>query len=199
MVTIVKHRLRLVAQCLIGLALLISIDVQPVLGDGRASTNDTELKALFSDLLESQTASSAEKITNQIWAIWIDDASSDSNRAIMERGVKLMNEGRLGAAEKAFSNLILQQPNYIEAWNKRATIRFMMGQLGPSLEDVFVVLSKEPKHFGAVSGLAMILMRQKNFDGALQAYRKVLQIHPFSRDALRLIPLLEQRVFGERI
>ena len=100
---------------------------------------------------------------------------------------------------KLFSNLILQQPDYIEAWNKRATIRFMMGQLDASLEDVFVVLSKEPKHFGAVSGLAMILMREKNFGGALQAYRKVLQIHPFSRDALRLIPILEQRILGERI
>jgi tetratricopeptide (TPR) repeat protein len=195
----VRCRLNIIALCFAALALLMSVNAQPGLADGRASTNDNELKALFNDLAESETALSAEKITRQIWTIWIDDASSDSSRSVMERGIKLMNEGRLEAAEKLFSNLILQQPDYIEAWNKRATVRFMMGQLDASLEDVFVVLSKEPKHFGAVSGLAMILMREKNFGGALQAYRKVLQIHPFSGDALRLIPILEQRILGERI
>ena len=195
----VIYRLRIIARWVTAFVLLMSINAQLGLADGRASTNDNELKALFNDLSESETALSAEKIIRQIWTIWIDDASSDTSRSVMEQGIKLMNEGRLGAAEKVFSNLILQQPDYIEAWNKRATIRFMMGQLDASLEDVFVVLSKEPKHFGAVSGLAMIMMREKNFGGALQAYRKVLQIHPFSRDALRLIPLLEQRMLGERI
>ncbi len=195
----VIYRLRIIARWVTVFVLLMSVNAQLGLADGRASTNDNELKALFNDLSESETALSAEKIIRQIWTIWIDDASSDTSRSVMEQGIKLMNEGRLGAAEKVFSNLILQQPDYIEAWNKRATIRFMMGQLDASLEDVFVVLSKEPKHFGAVSGLAMIMMREKNFGGALQAYRKVLQIHPFSRDALRLIPLLEQRMLGERI
>ena len=195
----VRCRLNIIARWCGALALLMSVNAQPGLADGRASTNDNELKALFNDLSESETALSAEKIIRQIWTIWIDDASSDSSRSFMKRGIKLMNEGRLGAAEKLFSNLILQQPDYIEAWNKRATIRFMMGQLDASLEDVFVVLSKEPKHFGAVSGLAMILMREKNFSGALQAYRKVLQIHPFSGDALRLIPILERRILGKRI
>ncbi len=195
----VIYRLRIIARWVTAFVLVMSVNAQLGLADGRASTNDNELKALFNDLSESETALSAEKIIRQIWTIWIDDASSDTSRSVMEQGIKLMNEGRLGAAEKVFSNLILQQPDYIEAWNKRATIRFMMGQLDASLEDVFVVLSKEPKHFGAVSGLAMIMMREKNFGGALQAYRKVLQIHPFSRDALRLIPLLEQRMLGERI
>ena len=79
----------------------------------------------------------------------------------MSKGINLMNQGKLNAAEKLFSTLILKEPNYIEAWNKRATIRFMMGQTETSLEDVFVVLSKEPKHFGAMSGLGLILMKEK--------------------------------------
>ena len=199
MIIKIKYRSTLIAWFIAALGLLMSVNPQPILADGRASTNDRELKALFNDLLASETALSAEKITRQIWTIWIDDASSDSSRATMERGINLMNEGRLEEAEKVFSTLVLQQPDYIEAWNKRATIRFMMGQFDASLGDVFVVLSKEPKHFGAVSGLAMILMREKNFDGALQAYKKLLQIHPFSKDALRLVPLLEQRILGERI
>ena len=176
-----------------------SVNLELVRAEGRTSTNDIELESLFSELLRSQNALTADKIALQIWEIWTNDAYLESSRYAMEQGIKLMNQGRLSAAEKLFSILILKEPNYIEAWNKRATIRFMMGQTETSLEDVFVVLSKEPKHFGAMSGLGLILMKEKDFDGALRAYKKVLQINPFSRDAIRLIPILEQRVFGERI
>ena len=172
---------------------------EQALAEGRSSKNDNELKSLFNELLISETASSADKITFKIWEIWTNDSSSDSGRYAMGQGINLMNQGRLSAAEKLFSILIMKEPNYIEAWNKRATIRFMMGQNETSLKDVFVVLSKEPKHFGAVSGLGLILMQKKDFEGALQAYKKVLQINPFSRDALRMIPILERRTLGERI
>ena len=178
---------------------VITLGSGQALAEGRSSSNDSELKSLFNKLLRTETASSADKITLQIWKIWTNDASSDSGRYAMGQGINLMNQGRLGAAEKLFSSLILKEPNYIEAWNKRATIRFMMGQNETSLKDVFVVLSKEPKHFGAVSGLGLILLKEEDFEGALRAYRKVLQINPFSRDALRLIPILEQRAFGKRI
>ncbi len=180
-------------------ALVVTLLVEQVLADGRTSKNDSELKSLFNELLRSETASSADKITLQIWKIWTYDSSSESGRNTMGQGIHLMNLGRLSAAEKLFSTLILKEPNYVEAWNKRATVRFMMGQTETSLEDVFVVLSKEPKHFGAVSGLGLILMKEKDFEGALRAYKKVLQINPFSRDALRFIPILEQRAFGKRI
>ena len=185
--------------CFSWLVLTISISSELGFADGRTSANDTELKSLFNELSISETASAADKITFKIWGIWIRDASSDSGRYAMQQGINLINQGRLSAAEKLFSELILKEPNYIEAWNKRATIRFMMGHIETSLDDVSVVLSKEPKHFGAVSGLGLILMKEKDFEGALKAYRKVLKINPFSRDALRLVPILEQRVFGERI
>ena len=181
------------------LVFVMSVNTEAVLADGRSSKNDMELKSLFNELLRSDTSYYSDKIARQIWRIWINDSSSDTSRSAMEQGINLMNQGRLNAAEKLFSILILKEPNYIEAWNKRATVRFLMGQTETSLEDVFVVLSKEPKHFGAMSGLGLILMKEKDFDGALRAYKKVLQINPFSRDAIRLIPILEQRVFGERI
>ena len=181
------------------LVFVIGINLGLGFADGRSSTNDIQLKFLFNELLRSETASYANKIPLQIWRIWTNASASDSSRYAMEQGINLMNQGKLTAAEKLFSTLILKQPNYIEAWNKRATIRFMMGKMETSLEDVFVVLSKEPKHFGAMSGLGLILQKEKDFEGALRAYKRVLQINPFSRGALRLIPILEQRVFGERI
>ena len=181
------------------LVFVMSVNTEAVLADGRSSKNDVELKSLFNELLRSDTSYYSDKIARQIWRIWINDSSSDTSRSAMEQGINLMNQGRLNAAEKLFSALIMREPNYIEAWNKRATIRFMMGEIEASLKDVFVVLSKEPNHFGAVSGLGLILMKKKDFEGALRAYKKVLRINPFSRDALHIIPILELRLFGERI
>lgn len=188
-----------IGYCITFVIISIAMSLQVAFTEGRTSSNDVELDSLFEKLLTSETMSSADKITGQIWRIWINDAGSDLNRSIMERGVALMSRGKLGEADELFSELIIKAPEYVEAWNKRATVRFMMGQLDMSLKDVNIVLSKEPKHFGAVSGLGLILIHGGDLEGALQAYKRVLQINPFSRDALHLVPMLEKSLLGENI
>ena len=108
-----------------------------------------------------------------------------------------MNRDSLVKADEVFSNLIESSPQYIEAWNKRATVRYMMGHFDSSLDDVNVVLSKEPNHFGALSGLGLIMLQKEDFKGALIAYKRVLTINPFSIEALRLVPILERRLYGK--
>ena len=179
--------------------LFLLLAVQVTLSDGRSSINDEELGLLFNQLLEIQSSSEADEITLKIWEIWTNDAETDFGQSTMIEGVSLMNRNSLVAAEKLFSELILSSPDYIEAWNKRATVRYMMGQLENSLNDVYVVLSKEPKHFGAMSGLGLIMIQREDFEGALSAYKKLIAIHPFSKDALSLVPILEQRVLGRSI
>jgi len=179
--------------------LFLLLAVQVALSDGRSSINDEELGLLFSQLLEIQSSSEADEITLKIWEIWTNDAQTEFGQSTMLEGVSLMNRNSLVAAEKLFSELIRVSPDYIEAWNKRATVRYMMGQLENSLNDVYVVLSKEPKHFGAMSGLGLIMIQRENFEGALSAYKKLIAIHPFSKDALSLVPILEQRVLGKSI
>jgi len=179
--------------------LFLLLAVQVTLSDGRSSINDEELGLLFNQLLEIQSSSEADKITLKIWEIWTNDAETEFGQSTMIEGVSLMNRNSLVAAEKLFSELILSSPDYIEAWNKRATVRYMMGQLENSLNDVYVVLSKEPKHFGAMSGLGLIMIQREDFEGALSAYKKLIAIHPFSKDALSLVPILEQRVLGKSI
>lgn len=188
-----------ILSCFLLLGLFMGVIVNEGFSEGRASSNDPELKLLFDKLSQSKTASAADKITNKIWEIWTNDASSEPSRSVMDRGIKLMSQSRLDEAEKLFSGLIKKEPDYIEAWNKRATVRFMMGKTNASLNDVFVVLEKEPNHFGAVSGLGLILMQEDDFEGAFKAYKRLLQINPFSRDALHLIPILEQTLLGESI
>ena len=179
--------------------LFLLLAVQVALSDGRSSINDEELGLLFNQLLEIQSSSEADEITLKIWEIWTNDAETEFGQSTMLEGVSLMNRNSLVAAEKLFSELIRVSPDYIEAWNKRATVRYMMGQLENSLNDVYVVLSKEPKHFGAMSGLGLIMIQRENFEGALSAYKKLIAIHPFSKDALSLVPILEQRVLGKSI
>lgn len=179
--------------------LFLLLAVQVTLSDGRSSINDEELGLLFNQLLEIQSSSEADEITLKIWEIWTNDAETEFGQSTMLEGVSLMNRNSLVAAEELFSELIRVSPDYIEAWNKRATVRYMMGQLENSLNDVYVVLSKEPKHFGAMSGLGLIMIQREDFEGALSAYKKLIAIHPFSKDALSLVPILEQRVLGRSI
>ena len=179
--------------------LFLLLAVQVALSDGRSSINDEELGLLFNQLLEIQSSSEADEITLKIWEIWTNDAETEFGQSTMLEGVSLMNRNSLVAAEELFSELIRSSPDYIEAWNKRATVRYMMGQLENSLNDVYVVLSKEPKHFGAMSGLGLIMIQREDFEGALSAYKKLIAIHPFSKDALSLVPILEQRVLGKSI
>ena len=179
--------------------LFLLLAVQVTLSDGRSSINDEELGLLFNQLLEIQSSSEADEITLKIWQIWTNDAETEFGQSTMLEGVSLMNRNSLVAAEELFSELIRSSPDYIEAWNKRATVRYMMGQLENSLNDVYVVLSKEPKHFGAMSGLGLIMIQREDFEGALSAYKKLIAIHPFSKDALSLVPILEQRVLGKSI
>jgi tetratricopeptide (TPR) repeat protein len=178
---------------------LIILSAQVGWAEGRSSLNDQELGLLFNNLLKTQSSSDADKISSKIWKIWTNDTSNELGRSRMIEGVSLMNRNNLVAAEELFSNLIRSSPEYIEAWNKRATIRFMMGQFERSLSDVYVVLSKEPKHFGAMSGLGLIMIQKEDFKEALRAYKKVLLINPFSQDALNLVPALEQKVLGKSI
>ena len=179
--------------------LFLLLTIQVALSDGRSSINDEELGLLFNQLLEIQSSSEADEITLKIWEIWTNDAETEFGQSTMLEGVSLMNRNSLVAAEELFSELIRSSPDYIEAWNKRATVRYMMGQLENSLNDVYVVLSKEPKHFGAMSGLGLIMIQREDFEGALSAYKKLIAIHPFSKDALSLVPILEQRVLGKSI
>ena len=179
--------------------LFLLLAVQVALSDGRSSINDEELGLLFNQLLEIQSSSEADEITLKIWEIWTNDAETESGQSTMLEGVSLMNRNSLVAAEALFSELIRSSPDYIEAWNKRATVRYMMGQLENSLNDVYVVLSKEPKHFGAMSGLGLIMIQRENFKGALSAYKKLIAIHPFSKAALSLVPILAQRELGKSI
>ena len=84
----------------------------------------------------------------------------------------------------------------MEGWNKRATIRYLLGDLEGSLADINKVLSLQSRHFGAISGLALIYMSQKKYKKALRSYSRLKEIDPMNLDSKKFIPILEGLVYG---
>ena len=105
-----------------------------------------------------------------------------------------MNAAHFVQAEETFGALIGLNPDFMEAWNKRATVRYVLGDFNGSQDDINEVLSREPRHFGALSGLGLINMQRGDLKNAIRAYEKVLQISPFSQDALGLLPELRKQL-----
>lgn len=152
------------------------------------------VQTLLDELEQAETRSDADRLVAQIWQGWINAHTSEREQELMRFGMIEMDAGELRAAELTFSSLVETNPEFTEAWNKRATVRFLAGDLTGSEADVYEVLAREPRHFGAISGLGLIKMRLGEFEAALQAYELLLTVNPFSADALKLIPELRQRL-----
>lgn len=160
------------------------------------SQNDETLQQLFRNLQQADNGETANDIALKIWDRWMSTSGDTATDELMDRGVYYMQTGNLQVAEDVFSNIIEKHPEYAEAWNKRATVRFLRSNWSGSADDIAKVLAIEPKHFGALSGLAMIRLHQGEYSSALSIYEKVLEIHPFSPDAITYIPKLQDMLKG---
>jgi tetratricopeptide (TPR) repeat protein len=150
------------------------------------------LDRLFSALKVAPDDESAKYVENRIWAIWLA-SSSDTANLLMGR-VKTATEAKdYDLAIKLLNSIIDIRPDFIEAWNRRATIFYMRKDFGRSLEDIHEVLAREPRHFGALSGLGIILQELGDDKGALDVFRRALAIHPH----LERIPDLVKRLSGK--
>ena len=164
--------------------------------EGVSSQNDQELQQLFNQLEKAPDSNTADLVTSQIWNRWMSASGDTAINEMMERGTYFMQIGKLPLAEDIFTKIIDDHPDYAEAWNKRATVRFMRQNWRGSEADIAEVLSREPKHFGALSGLGMIKLYEGDLPTALLIYEEVLTIHPYSPDAVKLIPEIKKALKG---
>jgi len=161
------------------------------------SRYQAELDQLFSTLSESKTLEEANAIITNIWQIWRTDTEDSVNIQMMRRGIGFMEQGDYINAEAMFTRIINRDSGFMEAWNKRATIRFMRGDLEGSVDDINEVLKREPRHFGALSGLGMINIQRGDLQSALQNYQDILAINPLSPDANSLILEIKLKLRGD--
>ena len=164
-----------------------------------ADQTDPKLDKLFAALQTSLSNANAASLEREIWAIWTRYPDDQAINRQMDRAIKMMNAGRLDDAEAMFSAIISRKPAFAEAWNKRATVRFFRGDDAGSANDILQVIKLEPRHFGALSGLGMIKVREGDLQGALQAYRAAQRINPFLPNIEVIIDRLGQKLNGRGI
>ena len=165
----------------------------PAAGD----QTDPALDRLFTELARTTSHAEAEQLTSEIWTRWIaSDGDADADR-LMQSGMALMSRGVLDGAEQIFSQLVYKRPDFAEAWNKRATVRFLLGDDTGSRRDIARVIDLEPRHFGALSGLGMISLRNGDPAGALQAFEAALQVNPHLEQAMDVARQLRQQLRGQ--
>lgn len=167
-----------------------------------AAEGEGEDRALKLDLLYGRLATadaeSWEPIQDQIYAIWLD-SGSDTADLIHARAREAMEAEDYQTALLHLDDLVRIAPGFAEGWNSRATVHFLLENYGAALADIHHVLALEPRHFGALAGLGVILDRLDQDAWALDAYRRVQAIHPHLPGAEEGIRLLAPRVDGQGI
>lgn len=147
-----------------------------------ADQTSPELPQLFEKLRTSEQPAQAAQIEQAIWGHWLTGPDEASNQ-LMQQIQASLQLGRHDVGLLLSNQLVDAYPNYAEAWNKRATILYLMDRLDASVEDIKATLDLEPRHFGALSGLGLILMKTGDPEGALLAFEEVLTIAPLSESA----------------
>jgi len=160
----------------LGLMILLAAPV------ARADQTDPRLDPLFERLKAAPNAEAAAPIEGAIWAIWIDTEDPAAEQ-LMVTGLSAMRAGLLDIALLSFDRLVVEKPDFAEAWNKRATVHFLRGEFTQSLADIDHTLALEPRHFGALSGLGMIRAAQGQASAAADAFYRALEIYPTLRGA----------------
>lgn len=142
-----------------------------------ADQNDPRLEELFKQLQAATSVAEAAPTEDLIWQIWIEHEDAGI-RNLMLLGIQQMNANNLEGALATYDRLVAAAPDFAEAWNKRATIHWLLGDYEASEADIVKVLQLEPFHFGALSGRGLVLLSQGKFMEARNAFSRALEVHP---------------------
>lgn len=174
-------------------ASIFSLVVQVV-----TTTAQTEvLDNLFAELLAADE-DTWEDVEKQIWLEWSKSGSKAMDH-LLQRGRVEMEKGNVDKAIKHFSALIDHAPGFAEGWNARATAWFVVDRYGLSIADIQQTLIREPRHFGALAGLGMILETMDRPKAALQAYKEAEKVHPNRPNVKAALARLEDKVRGMQL
>jgi Flp pilus assembly protein TadD len=185
-----KARTRL-HNCIVAALLPIFLLVMP------AAAQTARLDELFTEL-STADAQQAARIEREIWAEW-SKSGSPAMDLLLERGRTAMQEGEPEIAIEHLTALTDHAPDFAEGWNALATAYFQAGEYGPSVADIGKTLTLNPRHFGALSGLGMILEELGDTEGALAAYKAALAIHPQLEGIRESVERLEADAAGQEL
>ena len=158
----------------------------------------SKLNKLFDQLEKINNYKTASSLEKKIWSLWHEHPIDNKLTEKLALGTDLMQYGNYDYSLMVFNNIIKTDPDWSEAWNKRATLFFLMKQYKKSLDDIEMVLDIESRHFGALSGQARIFIKLKEYEKAILSIKKALKIYPSFRSG-DLIPEIEKLIKEESI
>jgi tetratricopeptide (TPR) repeat protein len=161
------------------------------------TTQAQRLDKLFGELKREADPDAATGIANQIRREWQDSGSASIN-LLIQWADKAMTEEKNAPALDFLDEAIRLKPDYVEGWNRRATLHFKMGNYRKSMSDINQVLRIEPRHFGALAGMAAILAQTGRDELALKAWERFLEVYPTERQAQKELGDLAEKLTGQR-
>lgn len=159
---------------------------------------ESRLDKLFSELKRERNEKAAERIANRVREQWNRSGSASIDLMMLWSG-EAMEAKKFDVALDFLDQVVTLSPTYAEGWNRRATVHFMMNNYQKSMADIEKTLQHEPRHFGALAGMAQILRTTGRKEMALEAYQRVLDIYPMMRAAQSEIATISEELAGEGI
>ena len=163
-----------------------------------ANDQSKELDKLFLDLKKNIPSKSAN-IEQKIWRLWSTHPSDEKLTSLLDEGSRLVQDQKFYKAISIFTDAIKIDPTWAEAWNKRATVFYMVGEFQKSQNDIDKVLALEQRHFGALAGQGLVNIQLKNYDKAIKSYEKAQEIYPAMRSPKIMIKQIEELIKQQTI
>ena len=159
----------------------------------------SDLDGLFEKLKKTNNPMTAREIEGKIWKLWTTHPTQESLTSLLAKGSQYMSQNQLTSAHNVFSKAIELDPNWAEAWNKRATVFYLLQNYEASQKDIDEVLKLEKRHFGALAGQGLVNIKLKNYEKAIKSYRQALEIYPTMKSPRIMIEQIEALIKEELI
>jgi len=158
-----------------------------------ANERDNQLNRLFNELKINNLALVYDT-EQKIWEIWSTHPTDENLTLELLKGSNLMQGDTISESIKIFSKLIELDPNWAEAWNKRATALYLIGDYEGSQKDIDRVLELESRHFGALAGQGLVNIKLENYEKAIESYKRAQEIYPAMQSPKIMIEQIEQLI-----
>ena len=163
-----------------------------------ASDRDNNLNKLF-DELKVGNFSISQEVEQKIWNIWSTHPTDQNLTEILGEGSKHVRNQELVQAFDIFTKVIEIDPTWAEAWNKRATVLYLLGDYNGSQKDIDEVLKLEKRHFGALAGEGLVNIELKNYEKAIKSYQKAQKIYPSMKSPNIMIEKIKELIKQQSI
>jgi tetratricopeptide (TPR) repeat protein len=161
-------------------------------------SRESRLDSLFATLQSTSDSQAAKSAESDIIEIWLE-SGSDTVDLLMDWTLDAMEEKNYPLALDYLDRIVAMQPDYVEGWNKRATVHFLLDDYSKAIADIEQALALEPRHFGALSGLGTIMREIGDTDRAVTAFREALAVDPHLDNVKEALDEIDKEEAGREI